>query len=145
VEDAVMDAASGTCELCTGDGGLVVLREGAIRVVLVEDPAHPGFCRVVWEDHVAEMTDLAPVDRDALMALVFRVEAALRRVLRPDKVNLLSSGNRTPHLHWHVVPRYRDDPEFPGTVFGPACRPSPGRELPPGFGDELRRLLSGPA
>jgi diadenosine tetraphosphate (Ap4A) HIT family hydrolase len=38
--------------------------------------------------------------------------------MRPDKVNLASLGNVVPHLHWHVIPRYRDDAHFPAPVWG---------------------------
>jgi diadenosine tetraphosphate (Ap4A) HIT family hydrolase len=26
--------------------------------------------------------------------------------MRPDKMNLASLGNMTPHVHWHVIPRF---------------------------------------
>jgi diadenosine tetraphosphate (Ap4A) HIT family hydrolase len=32
-------------------------------------------------------------------------------VLAPDKINLASLGNVVAHVHWHVIPRYDDDPE----------------------------------
>jgi diadenosine tetraphosphate (Ap4A) HIT family hydrolase len=76
------------------------------------------------------MTDLPAADRDHLMAVVFEVEAVLRDMLSPDKINLASLGNVTPHLHWHVVPRWRDDPHFPGSIWGERLRKPPVRPLP---------------
>jgi len=40
-----------------------------------------------------------------------------------DKMNLASLGNQTPHVHWHVVPRFRDDRHFPGPIWAAAQRP----------------------
>ena len=37
-------------------------------------------------------------------------------------INLASFGNRTPHVHWHVIPRYHDDAHFPDPVWGIARR-----------------------
>jgi diadenosine tetraphosphate (Ap4A) HIT family hydrolase len=91
-------------------------------VVRVGDPDYPGFCRVVWQQHVKEMTDLVPVDQRHFMDVVFAVEQGLRRLLHPDKVNLASLGNMTPHLHWHVIPRFRDDRHFPNPVWGSAAQ-----------------------
>jgi diadenosine tetraphosphate (Ap4A) HIT family hydrolase len=88
------------------------------RVVLVDEPDYPGFLRVVLNPHVSEMTDLPATDRLALMQVVFAAEAALREVLSPDKINLASLGNVVPHLHWHVIPRFKDDPHFPNPVWG---------------------------
>lgn len=111
-----------TCELCSQDGGTVVYRDQQLRVVLVDDADYPGFCRVIWYQHAREMTDLPHQDRAHLMAVVWQVEAALRETMQPDKINLASLGNMTPHLHWHVIPRYTDDPHFPGPVWAAVQR-----------------------
>jgi diadenosine tetraphosphate (Ap4A) HIT family hydrolase len=87
-------------------------------VVLVDDAAYPGFCRVVWHEHVREMTSLTAAQRTAVMDAVWRVETALREVMQPDKINLASFGNMTPHVHWHVIPRFADDAHFPNPVWG---------------------------
>ena len=58
------------------------------------------------------------------------MEAALRDMLDPDKINLASLGNMTPHLHWHVIPRWRDDPHFPGSIWGERLREARPPALP---------------
>lgn len=115
------------CALCEEDGGVVVWRDAQCRVVRAQVQGYPGFLRVVLERHVAEMTDLAPAERDRLMRVVFAVERVLRDLCRPDKVNLASFGNQVPHLHWHVIPRYRDDPHFPEPVWGVQQRAAAAR------------------
>jgi diadenosine tetraphosphate (Ap4A) HIT family hydrolase len=45
------------------------------------------------------------------------VEAALRSLVAPDKINLAALGNMVPHLHWHVIPRWRDDSHFPAAIW----------------------------
>ncbi len=72
------------------------------------------------------MTDLDQVDRHELMAVVFAVEAVLRQLFSPDKINLASFGNMTPHLHWHVIPRWLDDPHFPEPIWGKVHQTRPG-------------------
>lgn len=110
------------CDLCETEGGRLVLSNEWLRVVLVDDADFPGFARVIWHAHVREMTDLDPAERRRLMATVFAVEAAQRAVLAPAKVNLASLGNVTPHLHWHVIPRFTDDSRFPRPIWAPAER-----------------------
>jgi diadenosine tetraphosphate (Ap4A) HIT family hydrolase len=92
--------------------------------VAVDDPDYPGFCRVILNRHAAEMTDLAESDQHALMSVVLAVEGALRAAMRPDKINLASFGNVVPHLHWHVIPRFRDDRHFPAPVWAAPARPA---------------------
>lgn len=110
------------CELCNSTGGKLLWRDNACRVVLVSDPDYPGFCRVIWNSHKKEMTDLTKSQRLHVMRVVFAVEEALRRALCPDKINLASLGNMTPHLHWHVIPRFLSDRHFPHPIWGRPMR-----------------------
>ena len=109
------------CVLCKDElkpeEGQLIWRGDDCRVILVNDPDLPGFCRVIWNRHVAEMTDLSYGERDHLMTLVFAVEEAVRHVMHPDKVNIAALGNIVPHIHWHVIPRFKDDPFFPGSAW----------------------------
>ena len=111
------------CDLCSRTGGELLWRDDRCRVIHVAEPGYPGYCRVVWEAHVKEMTDLSDADRLHLMEVVFSVESVLRELLEPLKINLASFGNHVPHLHWHVIPRYADDPHFPDPSWGPPHRP----------------------
>lgn len=106
-----------SCEFCSSPGGPVLWQNDLCRVVRVDEPDYPGFCRVILNRHAVEMTDLGPEERDALMRVVYAVEAAIRETLRADKMNLASLGNMTPHVHWHVVPRFRDDRHYPGPIW----------------------------
>jgi diadenosine tetraphosphate (Ap4A) HIT family hydrolase len=119
-----------TCEYCTSVGGDLIWRDALCRVVLAPEAGFPGFCRVIWQAHVREMTDLPEAQRAAFMRVVFAVEAALRETLNPLKINLASLGNLTPHLHWHVVPRYADDSHFPSPIWANSQRPAPQRDWP---------------
>ncbi|MDR2244732.1 MAG: HIT family protein [Burkholderiales bacterium] len=136
-----MKHSSPDCPFCFGDGGHVVYRDAQCRVVLPDEP-FPGFCRVVWDEHLAEFTDLSPADRHHCMAVVAAAETALRTLLAPDKVNLACLGNLTPHLHWHVIPRFADDSHFPQSVWGARQRPGVTRTLPPHFAESLEAHLA---
>jgi diadenosine tetraphosphate (Ap4A) HIT family hydrolase len=107
-----------TCPLCDGPGGKVLGEDAFCRVVLADEPDYPGFLRVIVNAHIKEMTDLSPVGQQALLQVVLMAEAAVREVMAPDKINLASLGNVVPHLHWHVIPRFTDDPHFPNAVWG---------------------------
>jgi diadenosine tetraphosphate (Ap4A) HIT family hydrolase len=112
------------CTLCRSDGGVLVVRTPLLRIVLVDDPDHPAYVRVIWNAHVKEMSDLTEPQRTSLLAAVNVVEKALRDIMAPDKVNLASLGNQTPHLHWHVIGRFVDDAHFPQPIWGLRLRES---------------------
>ncbi|MDR5778390.1 HIT family protein [Caballeronia sp. LZ065] len=110
------------CVFCREDGGEVLWQDGALRVVLADEPDWPGLCRVIWGAHVAEMSDLPDPDRARVMAGVNGVERVMRRVLVPEKINLASLGNQVPHVHWHVIPRFSNDSRFPLPIWAPRQR-----------------------
>ena len=131
------------CPLCRRDREAVLWQDDLCRVIAVMQPGYPGFCRVIWHAHVREMTELASAERAHLMHVVWAVEAAQRAVLRPDKVNLASLGNVVPHLHWHVIPRYQDDPHIPDAIWGAPRRKGGVREFDEAaFAETLRRNLA---
>lgn len=115
------------CELCQPTDDVIYINND-LRVVLVNDVNYPGFCRVIWQSHVAELTDLTPSERSTLMKTVCLVETCIRNVMHPDKINLASLGNMVPHLHWHVIPRFVDDIHFPQPIWGQIQRP-PSQQL----------------
>lgn len=118
------------CELCETTGGELIWHDTQCRVVRVADADYSGFCRVIWQAHIKEMADLSRGQRQHLMNIVFGVEQALIETMRPDKINLASLGNLTPHLHWHIIPRFRDDAHFPQPIWTAATRAGQKREAP---------------
>ena len=110
------------CELCELGASSKVVANDKFAVILVDDANYPGFARVIWNEHVREMSDLADEDRLLLNDAVWKLEQAVREVMQPLKVNVASLGNVVPHLHWHVIPRYSDDAHFPAPVWAQAVR-----------------------
>ena len=111
------------CLLCAEIGGALVYQGDTFRVIRADEAGFPAFYRVVWTDHVAELSDLGCTDRDLCMGVVNVVELALRERLQPTKVNLAALGNMVPHLHWHVIARFDWDSHFPAPVWAVAQRP----------------------
>jgi diadenosine tetraphosphate (Ap4A) HIT family hydrolase len=128
------------CELCNTPGGQLLWHDHLCRIVLVDDANYPGFCRVILQQHVKEMSDLPVVERTRLMEIVFATEQAVRDTMQPDKINLASFGNMIPHIHWHVIPRFVDDRHFPNSIWGEAQREGGVRASPV---DALKAALHG--
>jgi diadenosine tetraphosphate (Ap4A) HIT family hydrolase len=139
-----MDAS---CEFCRGAGGEILWQDDFCRVVEAVEPDYPGFLRVILKRHAREVTDLAQDERLRLMAVVFAVEEAVRDAMGPEKMNVASLGNMTPHVHWHVIPRFRDDRHFPGPVWAAPKRevtvPADRREAARRLGRSLAARLGG--
>lgn len=130
------------CGYCSGTGETVLWQGEDCRVILADEPGYPGWCRVVWKEHVAELSDLAPRQRRHLMDVVAAVERIVRSKMSPAKMNLASLGTQMPHLHWHIVPRQLTDPTYPSPVWAEpdASRARPRNESD--LADQLRSALN---
>jgi diadenosine tetraphosphate (Ap4A) HIT family hydrolase len=121
--------AAVSCPLCDSAGGELVFSAAAFRVIRTDEGGFPAFYRVVWNSHVAELSDLSRPQRVLCLDAVDAVERALRHHLRPAKINLASLGNLVPHLHWHVIARFEWDSHFPEPVWAAPQRQAPAREV----------------
>jgi len=99
-----------------------------LRVVEVEEASfgdYPGYLRVVLTAHAQEMTDLPEGEQQEVLHAVMACERAIRSTMQCDKVNLATLGNQVAHLHWHVIPRFKDDAHFPNAVWSKRERDVP--------------------
>ncbi len=106
-----------SCPLCTLSSEKVLWSDEQFRVIAVTDPQCPGFVRLISQIHIAEVSDLPASAQTRMFSLLVAIESAMRQMLHPDKINLASLGNQVPHLHWHIIPRWKDDPFFPDSIW----------------------------
>jgi len=130
------------CALCQPCLHPILWQDDFCRVVLLNDADYPAYCRVELLAHVKEMTDLIPEQRARMMKTVFAVELGIREIFNPDKINLASLGNKTPHIHWHVIPRYESDRHFPNSHWGEVMRNSTTAALDPDTAERLAQKIS---
>ena len=67
---------------------------------------------------ITEIHQLEFQDQQRLIEESSLVSKLLMDFFRPDKINIAALGNLVPQLHWHLVARNRNDPCWPGPVWG---------------------------
>jgi diadenosine tetraphosphate (Ap4A) HIT family hydrolase len=104
---------------------------GLCHARLQADARYPWIVLIPRQAGARELEDLTPADRADLMEAVVAAGRAVRAVglalgVPVEKLNVGALGNVTPQLHVHVVGRRRDDPAWPGPVWGQgAAEPYP--------------------
>jgi len=56
--------------------------------------------------------------RSEAMLLLHEIELLLIDYYQPEKINIASFGNYCPHLHWHIMARFKEDSYFPEPMWG---------------------------
>ena len=94
--------------------GIFICQLSVSDLILFKEQSHPGRCIVAYRDHVSELTELSDQERNAFFADVARAARAIHAAFQPDKVNYGAYGDTGHHLHFHLVPKYKDQFEWGG-------------------------------
>jgi len=65
-----------------------------------------------------ELTDVPKVLRKQLYEVMEVIEEEMRSFYNPEKINIAAFGNYLPHVHIHVMARFKEDSYFPEPMWG---------------------------
>ena len=117
--------------------GIFICHLSVSDLILFKEQSHPGRCIVAYKDHVSELTDISDEDRNAFFADVATAAKAIHAAFHPDKVNYGAYGDTGCHLHFHLVPKYKDQYEW-GGVF--AMNPGQTQLTQEEYSDMISRI-----
>ncbi len=93
-------------------------------VVLEDYQFYRGYTIFLCKKHVFEIHELDRKYKNLFLEEMSNVAKAVFKAFKPVKLNYELLGNSHPHLHWHIIPRYKDDlsPKEPIWVIGKTKR-----------------------
>ena len=94
--------------------GIKICELPTSKLYLFKEQSHPGRVIVAHKRHLGDMTLLSDKERNAFFADIAHVSRALQAAFHPDKVNYGAYGDTGHHLHFHLVPKYKDKYEWGG-------------------------------
>lgn len=98
-----------------------LLKIGRLKVstaYLERIQTYRGHCVLVFDPrHVTRIDELTHTEWRDLADDIASVERALMAEFTPDHINIASLGQVVAHLHWHIIPRYVDDPRWGGPIW----------------------------
>jgi diadenosine tetraphosphate (Ap4A) HIT family hydrolase len=122
-EDYADRIAGKGCWLCSAVGKGDNIRRWSVKVGQVAElylerrTVLPGMSVVIWnQGHVCEPTELDDEQVKQYHLEVVQAARAVQAIYKPLKLNLVTLGNLTPHLHTYILPRYPNDPAPGGPI-----------------------------
>lgn len=94
--------------------GIKICELNSSKVYLFKEQSHPGRVIVAHKKHVSEITELTAEERADYIEDINKVAQAMHKLFQPDKVNYGAYGDTGHHLHFHLVPKYKDQYEWGG-------------------------------
>lgn len=105
------------CDRWQTDADLRIAELEHSYLILNRDQFFPGYCLLFTKQHQTELFQLDQTVRQGMMEEVTRTAQALATCFQPDKLNYELLGNMVPHIHWHLIPRFRRDALWPRPIW----------------------------
>lgn len=83
---------------------------------LFKEQTHKGRVVVAYDRHETELFNLSEEEQAAFIKDVSKAARAVFKTYQPNKMNYGAYGDKMPHLHMHLVPKY-EDKEMWGSTF----------------------------
>ena len=84
------------------------------RVFLFKEQTYHGRCLVAYDGHVNDLNELNDQQRIDFMADVAQTTRAMQKAFNPEKINYGAFSDTLSHLHFHLAPKYKGGPDYPG-------------------------------
>lgn len=103
------------CKIAAGEvPALKVYEDNATVAFLDINPCSPGHTVVVPRRHIKMLEEMSPEAVKALFDAVATVAPKVKRALGAGGLNIglndgEAAGQVLPHVHVHIIPRYKDD------------------------------------
>jgi diadenosine tetraphosphate (Ap4A) HIT family hydrolase len=127
-----MDYTSENCPFCHRSKRIEVICENDYAWATLDIyPVNPGHALIIPKRHFPSFFDITKKEYFAVFDLIKKVKDILNEKFQPDGYNIgininESAGQTIPHVHIHIISRYKGDVENPrGGV----------RNVIPGMGD----------
>jgi diadenosine tetraphosphate (Ap4A) HIT family hydrolase len=88
------------------------------RVLRMNDKAYPWLILVPRRTAKRDIIDLSSADQSLLLGEIGQASRAIKKALKPEKLNVAALGNVVAQLHVHVIGRFIEDPAWPRPIWG---------------------------
>jgi diadenosine tetraphosphate (Ap4A) HIT family hydrolase len=106
---------------------------------LFKNQTYRGHCLLILDlRHATRPHELSTAEWLQFCGDLHAAENAITSAVDPDHINIAALGNVMPHLHWHIIPRYRDDPRWGAPIWLTNAAEMPDTKL---AANEHHRLL----
>ena len=107
-----------SCPFCALPAERILLLADEALIIRDAFPVSPGHTLVIPRRHIGSFFELTDAERACMVELLAKAKAELDLSFQPDGFNIgindgAAAGQTVPHLHLHLIPRYRGDAPDP--------------------------------
>lgn len=76
------------------------------------------WLKIFTQEPYKEMSQVPSEIKFQIYELLDLIEVEMIAYFQPEKINIASFGNYVPHVHWHIMARFKEDSFFPEPMWG---------------------------
>lgn len=80
------------------------------------------WLKIFTKRKIKEFSEANGEERMAIWQTLDLIEREMLEQFKPEKINIAQFGNYLPHLHWHIMARFKDDSYYPEPMWGECQR-----------------------
>lgn len=97
------------CKLLEKKGNTFISNMSVSTAFLNLNQNFHGRAIVVFKKHATDIMELSTEEMNRFASDMRKIAKAVKKSLKPGKLNYAILGNKVEHLHWHIYPRYKND------------------------------------
>ena len=85
--------------------------------IQIEESEIP-WLKIFTNEKYKELSDCPNEIKLEIFRLLDIIEKEMIKYYHPEKINIASFGNYVPHVHFHIMARFKEDSYFPEPMWG---------------------------
>jgi diadenosine tetraphosphate (Ap4A) HIT family hydrolase len=76
------------------------------------------WLKIFTQVEYKEFSEVPTAIKQEIFEALDIIEKEMLIFFKPKKINIASFGNYVPHVHWHIMARFKEDSYFPEPMWG---------------------------
>ncbi len=85
--------------------------------IQIEESEIP-WLKIFTNKNLKEFSDCSKEIKEEIFSKLDIIEKEMISYYKPEKINIASFGNYVPHVHFHIMARFKEDSFFPEPMWG---------------------------
>ena len=82
------------------------------------EPSEIPWLKIFTNEPIKEFSECNSKTKQEIWKYLDLIEKEMISFFQPEKINIASFGNYVPHVHFHVMARFKEDSYFPEPMWG---------------------------
>jgi len=95
---------------------LILYQNESIKIEIEESEI--PWLKIFTQVPYKEMSEVPSEVKFQIYEILDFIELEMIEYFNPAKINIASFGNYVPHVHWHIMARFKEDSYFPEPMWG---------------------------